>query len=260
MAADAGDADDGVVRVAVWSGPRNISTALLRAWENRDDTVAIDEPLYAHYLAVTGLDHPGRDEVIRAGETDWRTVVAGLLGPPPSGIGVLYQKHMAHHLVPEVDRAWIAGSGLHNVVLIRDPDEVVASFVRGWPAGEGDLRPEDIGLPQQVGLYDELAAAGAAPLVIEAADLLRDPERYLRAWCDHLGLAFSDRMLSWPAGPRASDGVWAPHWYDAVLRSTGFTPYAPRAVHLTGPPATVAARCRPLYDHLHTLRWRPDSV
>jgi hypothetical protein len=248
-------ADDGVVRVAVWSGPRNISTALMRAWENRPDTVVVDEPLYAHYLATTGLDHPGRDQVIAAGETDWRAVVAGLTEGAPVEAQVVYQKHMAHHLLPGIDRGWIAGLG--NVLLIRDPDEVVASFVRGWSEREDELRPEDIGLPQQVELYDELAAAGAPPLVVDAADLLRDPERYLRAWCDRLGLDFTDRMLSWPAGPRASDGVWAPHWYGAVTRSTGFGPHQRREVQLDGRPAAVAARCRPSYDRLHRRRWRP---
>jgi hypothetical protein len=249
--------DDGVVRVAAWSGPRNISTALMRAWENRPDTVVVDEPLYAHYLASTGLDHPGRDDVIAAGETDWRVVVDGLLAPVPAatGVRVVYQKHMAHHLLPGIDRGWIAG--LCNVLLIRDPDEVVASYVRGWSEREDELRPEDIGLPQQVELYDELTAAGVPPLVVDAADLLRDPERYLRAWCDRLGLEFTDRMLSWPPGRRASDGVWAPHWYGAVQRSTGFAPYAPRDVRLDGRPAAVAARSRPLYDQLHRRRWCP---
>jgi hypothetical protein len=249
------DTNTDVVRVAVWSGPRNISTALMRAWENRPDTVVVDEPLYAHYLATTGLDHPGRDEVVVAGETDWRTVVAHLLGPLPGGARIYYQKHMAHHLLPGIDRSWIAG--LDNVLLIRDPGEVVASFVQGWSGPGGALRPEDIGLPQQAALYDELVAVGRPPLVIDAADLLRDPPRYLRAWCVRLGIAFTDRMLSWPPGPRASDGVWAPHWYAAVLRSTGFAPYAPRSVDLTGPPAAVAAQVRPLYEDLHAHRWIP---
>jgi hypothetical protein len=257
---EGGEGGEGVVRVAVWSGPRNISTALMRSWENRSDTVVVDEPLYAYYLVATGLDHPGRDEVIAAGETDWRAVVATLVGPVQSGGGgggkqVFYQKHMAHHLLPAVDRGWIAG--LDNLLLIRDPGEVVASFVRGWPGGVGRLRAADIGLPQQVDLYDELHAAGAPPLVVDAADLLGDPERHLRAWCALLGLAFTDRMLSWPPGPRPSDGVWAPHWYASVHGSTGFTPHRPRHVRLDGRAAAVAAEVRPLYERLHALRWRP---
>jgi hypothetical protein len=248
------DADvDAVVRLAVWSGPRNISTALMRSWEHRGDTVVVDEPLYAHYLAATGLDHPGRDEVVAAGETDWRAVVAALIGPVEPGRTVFYQKHMAHHLLPAIDRAWVGR--LTNVLLIRDPREVVASYVQA----RADVTQDDIGLPQQVRLHDELTAAGTPPLVVDSADLLRAPEPHLRALCDHAGVAFTERMLSWPPGPRASDGVWARHWYDAVWRSTGFAPYRPRPVQLDGRPAAVAAACLPLYEQLHAARWRPGD-
>lgn len=238
-----------VIRLAVWSGPRSISTALMRSWENRPDTVVVDEPLYAHYLAVTGLDHPGRDEVISGGEPDWRRVVRTLLDPVPSGVRVFYQKHMAHHLLPDIDRDWI--HRLTNVLLIRDPHEVVASYVKA----RTDVTADDIGLPQQVRLYDELRAAGAAPLVVDAADLLRSPERYLRSLCDHLGLTFSEAMLSWPPGRRDTDGVWAPYWYDAVWRSTGFGEHRPRRVQLDGIAAAVADQCLPMYHHLHDVRW-----
>lgn len=238
-----------VVRLAVWSGPRNISTALMRSWENRPDTVVVDEPLYAHYLQATGLDHPGRDEVIAAGETDWRAVVAGLLGPAPGGARVFYQKHMTHHLLPVIERGWIAA--LTNVLLIRDPAEVVASYVRSRTSVTAD----DIGLPQQVRLYDDLAAAGAQPPVIDARDFLLDPEPYLRALCAHVGVDFTGRMLTWSPGRRDSDGVWGRYWYDAVWRSTGFAAYRPRDVHLDGPAAAVADTCRPLYERLHGVRW-----
>ena len=238
-----------VVRLAVWSGPRNISTALMRAWENRPDTVVVDEPLYAHYLAATGIDHPGAADVIGAGETDWRRVVASLLAPPPAGAAVAYQKHMAHHLLPEIDHAWIGE--LTNVLLIRDPREVVASYTRT----RATVTPDDIGLPQQVRLYDELGATGTPPPVIDAGDFLRHPERHLRALCDHVGVAFTDRMLSWPPGPRPTDGRWAPYWYDAVWRSTRFERPRPRAVHLDGPAAEVAEVCLPLYRRLHAGRW-----
>lgn len=139
---------DDPVRLAVWSGPRNISTALMRAWENRTDTVVVDEPLYAYYLATTGLDHPARDEVVAAGETDWRRVVETLLGPVPAGTAVFYQKHMNGHLLPEVDRSWIRR--LTNVLLVRDPREVVASYVRS----RADVQAADIGLQQQVRLLE----------------------------------------------------------------------------------------------------------
>jgi hypothetical protein len=238
-----------VVRLAVWSGPRNISTALMRAWENRPDTVVVDEPLYAHYLAATGLDHPGAAEVIGAGETDWRRVVQSLLERPPGGATVLYQKHMAHHLLPEIDHAWIRQ--LVNVLLIRDPRQVVASYTKA----RATVTPEDIGVPQQVQLYDELRTAGGAPPVIDAADFLRDPDTYLRALCDHVGVAFTDRMLSWPPGPRPTDGPWAPYWYGAVWRSSGFEPLRPRAVRLDGAAAGVAEACLPLYERLRDDRW-----
>jgi hypothetical protein len=233
-----------VIRLAVWSGPRNISTALMRSWENRPDTHVVDEPLYAYYLHETGLDHPGREKVIAAGETSLREVVEQLTAPVE---GVFYQKHMAHHLLPETPRDWI--SALTNVLLIRDPAEVVASYLRSRAA----VTVEDIGVVQQTALYDQLA--GDVP-VIDAADFLRDPEGYLRWLCDHIGVAFTERMLHWPAGPRDSDGVWAPYWYDAVLASTGFEPYRPRSVELSGAAVEVAEQARAHYERLHASRLR----
>jgi len=232
------------VRLAVWSGPRNISTALMRSWENRPDTRVVDEPLYAYYLNETGLNHPAREEVIAAGETSWRAVVDDLTTPVA---GVYYQKHMTHHLIPQLPRDWIPS--LTNVLLIRDPAEVIASYVRS----RADVVAEDIGLVQQSELYDQLG--GDVP-VIDAADFLRAPEAHLRWLCTHVGVAFTDRMLHWPAGPRESDGVWAPYWYDAVLASTGFEPYRPRTVELTGAAAEAAERSRPHYERLHEVRLR----
>jgi hypothetical protein len=238
------------LRIAMWSGPRNISTAMMRAWENRGDCAVSDEPLYAHYLAHTGLDHPGRDEVIAAGETDWCKVVASLTGPAPGDAPVWYQKHMTHHLLPHIDRGWIAQSS--NVLLIRDPREVVASYVKS----RTNVTPEEIGLPQQVALYDELCAAGDPPPIIDASDFLRAPEAYLRALCDWLGIDFTDHMLHWPKGPRDSDGVWAPHWYAHVLESTGFEAPVARKVVLSGEAATVAEACRPHYERLQASRMK----
>ena len=240
------------LRIGMWSGPRNISTAMMRAWENRPDCAVSDEPLYAAYLAATGFDHPGRDEVIAAGDTDWRSVADALLGPVPDGKPVWYQKHMAHHLLPGMDHDWI--HGLHNVLLIRDPDEVVSSYLRS----RATVAPADIGLLQQAALFDELSqASGAAPAVIDSGDFLAAPEAYLRALCSLFGLEFSDRMLHWPAGPRESDGVWAPHWYDTVWKSTGFEPPSarPRPV-LDDAARAVADACRPAYLKLHSLRLR----
>jgi Sulfotransferase domain len=230
------------VRLAMWSGPRNISTALMRSWENRPDCRVVDEPLYAYYLAETGLNHPAREEVIAAGQRSWRAVVAELTAPVD---GIYYQKHMTHHLVPQLPREWIAS--LTNVLLIRDPAEVVASYVRS----RADVAAEDIGLVQQGELYDQL---GAVTPVIDAADFLRDPEGYLRWLCQYVEVDFTPTMLSWPAGPRASDGVWAPYWYRAVRASTGFEPYRPREVELHGAALEAAERSRPDYDRLHAVR------
>ena len=237
------------LRIAMWSGPRNISTAMMRAWENRGDCAVSDEPLYAAYLAATGLDHPAREQVIAAGETDPEKVVAALLGPVPGGCPLWYQKHMSHHLLPGMAHEWI--HSLANVLLIREPGEVVSSYVKS----RATVTPEDIGLPQQLRLFDELSDRnGAAPPVIDAGDFLRAPEAHLRALCARLGIPFTERMLQWPAGPRDSDGIWAPHWYAAVWASTGFEPWRPREVQLDGEAARVAEACRPAYETLHAHR------
>ncbi len=232
------------VRVAMWSGPRNISTAMMRAWENRPDTIVVDEPFYAAFLARTGLDHPARDEVIASQPIELDDVIDALRAPLPEGVTVHYAKHMTQHLAPDQDLGWV--HGFRNVLLIRDPAEVVASYVKAREACE----PDDIGLLQQVTLLDELEASGDQPPVIDAADFLRDPEAYLRWLCEWLGIDFTDAMLAWPEGPRDSDGVWAPHWYDAVWASTGFAPYHPRQVDLDEHDASVALACRPAYEQL----------
>ncbi|MDE1950123.1 MAG: HAD family hydrolase [Burkholderiales bacterium] len=245
-----------VLRIAAWSGPRNISTAMMRAWENRGDCSVSDEPLYAHYLAATGLDHPARAEVIAAGDSDWRRVVAALAGPVPEGRPIWYQKHMSHHLLPAMDSAWV--HGLVNVFLIRDPALVVASYVKS----RAEVEPDDIGLVQQERLFDEVAQAlGRAPPVIDAERFLHDPAGQLRWLCEQVGAPFSERMLSWPAGPRASDGVWAPHWYAAVWKSTGFEPPRERRPQLSGPGLRAAEACRPAYERLlrHAAALQPAS-
>ena len=233
----------GTARLAMWSGPRNISTALMRSWENRPDTVVVDEPLYAAYLERTGLDHPGRDEVIASQPTEPEEVIR-LLTTDDSA-PVHYAKHMTHHLAADMTLDWVGQ--FHNVLLIRDPAEVVASYVRSRESCE----PEDIGLLQQVRLYDVLPAGSP---VIDATDFLRNPETHLRWLCDWLDIPFTHRMLSWPEGLRDSDGVWAPYWYDAVARSTGFEPWRPRTVELNDHDAAVADACRPAYELLHARR------
>ena len=184
----------------MWSGPRTVSTALMRAWENRPDTVVTDEPLYAFYLDRTGIDHPGRDEVIASQPTDWRVVLDRLTSAPlPPGVSIGYAKHMTHHLLPEVDRAALAP--LRHAHLIRDPRELLASYAR--VRTEPDL--DDLGLRQQAEIFERFGGP-----VVDSRDLLTDPEGILRALCRALDVPFDAGMLSWPPGPRDSDGVWAP--------------------------------------------------
>jgi len=218
--------------------------------ENRPDTVVVDEPLYAAYLARTGIDHPARDEVIASQPTNVAAAVAGLSAPLPPGRSVHYAKHMAHHVFRDMDLGWTLR--FRNVLLVRDPFEVVASYVRARESCE----PDDIGLPQQQWLLELWDAHGAEVPIVDAGEFLDAPEAQLRWLCAWLGIAFSERMLSWPAGPRASDGVWAPHWYAAVWASTGFEPRRPRRIELSDHDAAVAETCRPIYEALHARRVR----
>jgi Sulfotransferase domain len=231
-------------RIAMWSGPRTVSTALMRAWENRPDTVVADEPLYAFYLDRTGLDHPGREKVIASQPTDWRVVLDQLTGDPlPPGIGISYAKHMTHHLLPEVDRA--ALGPLRHAHLIREPRELLASYAR--VRAEPSLA--DLGISQQAEIFESFGGP-----VVDSRDLLADPEGILRALCRALDVPFDEAMLAWPAGPRASDGVWAPYWYDRVHASTGFAAYAPPAAALPARLEPLAARCLPYFSRLHDYR------
>ena len=226
----------------------------MRAWGNRGDTVVIDEPLYAHYLEQTGLAHPMADEVVAAHETDWRRVVAQLTGPVPDGQKIFYQKHMAQHLLDDIELEWIAG--LRNFLLIRDPVEVLPSFSRHYD----DPTPADTGLPQQVRLFEWLTQrSGQPPPVVDAQDVLGHPEAMLTALCTVLGVPFDPSMLSWPPGRRATDGVWAPAWYERVEQSTHFAPYRPPTDPLPDHLVEVAQTCRPLYEQLHRHRLRPPT-
>jgi hypothetical protein len=233
-----------VRRVAMWSGPRNISTAMMRSFGSRSDTVVVDEPFYAHYLAVTGLDHPGRDAILASQPNRWQDVVAALTGALPTGVAVHYQKHMAHHLLPGMGRAWLGE--LTHAYLIRDPAQVVASYAR--VRGEPTL--SDLGYPQQV----EIFRAHGGP-VVDAADILRDPAAMLRRLCAALDLDFHPAMLRWRPGPRATDGVWAPHWYGAVEASTGFAPYDPAPADVPDRLRALVEAARPYYDELAAHRW-----
>jgi len=211
-----------VVRIAMWSGPRNISTAMMRAWDNRGDTVVIDEPFYAFYLKATGIEHPGADEVIETGETDWRKVVAHLTGPIANGKKILFQKQMTHHLLPEMDRGWLAA--MTNCFLIRHPREVINSYIKK----REDPALEDLGFGQQAEIFDFVRTrTKAVPPVVDAKDVLQDPERTLRLLCEAVGVEFRKSMLSWPPGLRDTDGIWAKYWYGEVAKTTSFQPYRP---------------------------------
>ena len=243
---------DQVTRIAMWSGPRNISTAMMRAFENREDSIVADEPLYACFLAATGLDHPVAAEVIASQPTDWREVAANLVGAVPEGVTVYYQKHMAHHLLPEVGRDWMRG--LTHAFLIREPRAMLASYQQK----RENPTLEDLGFPQQVALYDWLREnTEQTPPIVDSRDVLLEPPGMLAALCSAVGIPFTDRMLAWPAGKRDSDGVWADHWYDAVLRSTGFQPYREKELELSPELEDLAERARPHYEYLLERRLRP---
>jgi len=237
------------MRIAMWSGPRNISTAMMRSWGQRPDTYVCDEPFYAHYLEVTGLDHPGAAEVIAQHETDWRNVIQTLLGDIPESKSIFYQKHMAHHLLPDMDRGWLLD--VENCFLIRDPYEMLTSLTKNIP----EPRIEDTGLPQQVEIFHYVSAhIGRTPPILDAKDVLTRPREMLQLFCQKIGVPFRDEMLSWPAGPRATDGVWARHWYHAVERSTEFQPYRPKSEQLPDHLLDLYECCSEYYNQLYADR------
>ena len=235
------------IRIAMWSGPRNISTAMMRSFENRSDCAVSDEPFYAAYLHATDLQHPMRDAIVASQPTDPRSVAAALVGAAPGGRPVWYQKHMTHHMIDSFERDWIGRCV--NVFLIRAPEAVLASYVRKRP----DFTLDEIGLPAQIDLFDRAAdKLGAAPPVLEGQDVLANPEGLLRALCGACSVPFDPAMLKWPAGRRDTDGVWAPHWYEAVEQSTGFSPPRPepRFEDLPDSLKALAEAARPIYERL----------
>lgn len=239
----------GPLRIGMWSGPRNISTALMRSWGSREEAYVTDEPLYAHYLHHTGADHPAREEILASQHQDWRRVVAWLTGPMPEGHTVWYQKHMGHHLTAEVEHDWILQ--LTNCFLIRRPSEMITSYIKIVP----EPTPHDLALPQQVELFETIRReTGSAPPVIDSRDVLENPERILTLLCAALGLAFDPAMLAWEPGLRATDGAWARHWYSSVSQTTTFGPYRPKK---EAPPAeleSVVRECDEYYQLLYNHR------
>lgn len=247
--ADKSFTPDHPLRLAVWSGPRNISTALMRSWGNRDDAFVCDEPLYAHYLATTHRPHPMAAEVIASQDNDWRNVVAWLTGPVPGGKMIFYQKHMSHHLIPEISRDWLPK--LTHCFLIRDPREVLLSLDKKFE------RPllADTGYAQQVEIFEYIRReTGATCPVVDARDILTNPRGVLTRLCATLNVPFQEAMLRWPPGPRDTDGVWAKHWYNAVEKSTSFQPYQPKNKPLPDHLRELYDQCQPYYEKLHAFR------
>ena len=238
-----------IVRVAMWSGPRNISTAMMRAWGNRQDTFVVDEPFYAYYLKATGTQHPGAAEVIATGEIDWRKVVAQLTGPIPEGKRIFFQKQMTHHFLPGVDRQWL--TGVTNCFLIRDPRDVITSYIKKRESPE----LEDLGYLQQTEIFDFVRTrVKSLPPILDAQDVLENPERMLRLLCKLIGIEFSESMLSWPPGLRQTDGIWAKHWYPEVAKTTSFQPYRPRQDEVPERFTKIYERCRECYERLYQYR------
>jgi hypothetical protein len=245
-----------LLRLAMWSGPRNISTAMMRSWGNRPDTVVVDEPFYAFYLKETGTKHPGAEEVIARGETDWRKIVEQCgkeggrdLSVPTAKKKIFYQKQMTHHLLPEVARNWLRE--VTNCFLIRDPAEVIISYIKK----NREPKAEDLGFVQQAEIFDFVQSqTGSVPPVLDADDVLRDPAQMLRLLCDAIGVEFTDAMLSWPPGRRETDGVWAKYWYAEVERSTSFQPWRERKIDVPKSLCDVHARCREIYEELYQHR------
>ena len=222
---------------------------MMRAWGNRPDTAVSDEPFYAYYLESTGKKHPGAAKVIAQGETDWRTIVTQLTTSVPSDKRIFFQKQMTHHLLPEINREWMID--LTNCFLIRDPREVILSYIKKNP----EPKLEDLGFIQQCEIFNLVRAqTNSIPPVVDARDVLQNPERTLRLLCDAIGVDFDKAMLSWPPGLRETDGIWAKYWYDEVARSTSFQPYKPREGKVPDGLHEIYQQCQDCYQKLYQHR------
>jgi hypothetical protein len=239
------------LRIAMWSGPRNLSTAMMRSFGSRAETFVSDEPFYGCFLKTSGAEHPMRDEVIAAMDCDWRSVMESLRGSTPDGSPVWYQKHMWHHMAGPIGYDDFAG--FTHAFLIRDPERMIASYLRK----RENAAFEDFGLERQAEFFDrESDRLGHAPPVIDANDVLANPEGVLTKLCGALAIPWDPAMLSWAPGRRDTDGPWAPHWYGAVEGSTGFSPPETEPVDLPAEARQLADRCRPYYERLVAQRIR----
>ena len=237
------------VIIAMWSGPRNISTAMMRSFENREDTFVSDEPFYAHYLKLTGIDHPMRKEVMETRNSDWDDVSQYLTGTIPQDKSVWYQKHMAQHNLPGVELDWT--SRLTNCFLIRNPGEVILSYSKKYEI----TSVYQLGFPQQFELYDKIEQdSGMSPIVIDSKDVLMNPKNMLQKLCEKLEVPFSDKMLFWSPGKRDSDGVWGQHWYGNVEKSTGFQTYQKKEEEMPKEYTEIYEECMKYYQQLFEQR------
>lgn len=233
------------IRINLWSSPRNISTALMYSFAQRPDTTVVDEPLYAYYLthATDRAEHPGHEDILASQSADGRQVVESVILGGDYTTEVVVFKQMTHHML-DLPLGFLHQT--HNVLLIRDPQAILASYTKviGQPTAY------DIGVPQQDALFTYLQAHDALTAIVDAKVLLQHPRRTLELLCGRLGIPFTEAMLAWEAGPRPEDGVWAPHWYSTVHASTGFAPYQEKKVSLPPEIADIAAQCRPFYEKL----------
>ena len=240
------------MRIAMWSGPRNISTAMMRSWENRTDCSVVDEPFYAAYLSATGLQHPCREEILSSQSNDYQQVIDAMTSAEVA-TPLQYLKQMTHHMPPDLDMGWCVS--LRHCFLIRDPAQVIASYVKKMPSVNEDA----IGIRRQDELFRQIRSiSGSTPAVIDSNDVLKNPGKILGELCDYLEIDFpKQQMLHWPAGKRASDGVWAHHWYHDVEQSTGFAEYRDKTPKLSDEQWALAEAMQPYYDEMAELRIRP---
>ncbi len=239
------------VRIAMWSGPRNMSTAMMRSFGARADTACADEPFYAAFLALTGADHPMRDAILERHERDPH-IIAQAMGTGGVEAHVFYQKHMTHHMVDGIPRGWM--DKVRHAFLIRHPARVLASYAKKMER----VSLEAIGFPQQLELFEQAQSAhGGSPVVIDSDDILQAPETGLKALCRALGIAFNPAMLNWSPGAKPEDGIWGAHWYDRVNASTGFGPPpgpVPDVPRYLQPILTAAL---PIYETLKSAALKP---
>jgi len=241
------------MKIAMWSGPRNISTALMRSFENRKDTFVSDEPFYAYFLKESGEDHPARKEILNEQSSDWATVSKILTGDIPNKKPIWYQKHMAHHIFKYSDLSWI--KHVTNLFLVRDPKEVIVSYQKRFPL----TSHLQLGYNQQVQIAKTIADfTGDFPIVINAKNVLMNPKKVIMMLCDIINIDFEEEMLSWPSGKRDSDGVWAPYWYSEVEKTTAFQPYSQKNVVLDSKWKDIYNSCMTDYEFLNSFSIKAD--